>query len=42
MKTTESKLFQKKYQEDIDKIWMEWYYYADQKIRKLGNEKWNS
>ena len=42
MKTTESKLFQKKYQEVIDKIRMEWYYYADQKIRKLGNEKWNS
>ena len=36
------KTFSKNYQEVIDKIRKEWYYYADQKIRKLGNEKWNS
>ena len=36
------KTFSKNYQEVIDKIRKEWYYYADQKNRKLGNEKWNS
>ena len=41
-KNCKSKTFLKNFQEVIDKIRKEWYYYADQKIRKLGNEKWNS